>query len=71
MRELNSQEQAFISQTLAEIVDLAALIGTDASAISATAYMDHEHLAMLLATLSDRAAEASQWVAAMPHEHSA
>ncbi len=69
MCDLNPQEQAFISQTLAEIIDLSRQVGTDASAIAATAYMDHEHLAVLLATLSERAADASVWVAAKPHQH--
>jgi len=68
MCDLNPQEQAFITQTLAEIGELSSQVSTDASVIATTAYMDHEHLAVLLKTLSDRAADASAWVAAKPHE---
>jgi len=69
MCDLDAQDTESIVAALAEINALTEQVNIHAASISATAYMDHDALAAVLATLRDKAAAAQQWVANKPHEH--
>jgi hypothetical protein len=69
MCDLNQDETRSIVATLTEIGGLAEQVRIHASSIGETAYMDHEGLANVLATLRDRADAARQWVVDKPQQH--
>ncbi len=69
MCDLNPTESRHIVAALNEISGLAQQVGTHATSITETAYMDHEGLGELLAVLKDHAATAQQWVTQKPLQH--
>ncbi|MDI1463114.1 hypothetical protein QEZ54_19225 [Catellatospora sp. KI3] len=74
MCDLNEQETATVVEALTGIRALADRLGEHVTSITATNYMRHEELAVLLAELSAAAESAREWVAAKPlahagHEH--
>ncbi len=69
MCDLNSAETRHIVGALGAIDSLAEKVRTHSSSINETAYMDHEVLADLLATLRDSADAAQRWVEAKPQQH--
>jgi hypothetical protein len=69
MCDLNPTESRHIVATLNEISELAQKVGAHATSITETAYMDHEGLGEMLATLKERVATAHQWVTDKPLQH--
>ena len=69
MCDLNSEESREIITALNEISGLADQVRAHASAIWETAYMDHENLATVLATLKDRTEGAWRWATDKPQQH--
>jgi hypothetical protein len=69
MCDLNPVESRNIVAALNEISGLAQKVGTHATSITETDYMDHEGLGEVLAMLNERVASAHQWVTAKPLEH--
>lgn len=70
MCDLNLTETQHIVAALNEISGLAQQVGTHATSITETDYMDHEGLGEVLAALKDRVASAHQWVTEKPLQHS-
>lgn len=69
MCDLNSTESRHIVAALNEISGLAQKVGTHATSIIETDYMDHEGLGEVLAMLSERATTTHQWVTEKPLQH--
>jgi hypothetical protein len=69
MCTLDAAESKTIIDAIEEISVLASRASECAATIAATAYMDHEGLAEVLARLQERAAFAGQWVTDKPRQH--
>ena len=69
MCDLNPTESRHIVAALNEISGLAQQVGTHATSITETDYMDHEGLGEVLAMLNERVATTHQWVTARPLQH--
>lgn len=69
MCDLNLTESQHIVAALNEISGLAQQVGTHATSITETDYMDHEGLGEVLAMLKDQVATAHQWVTEKPLQH--
>ncbi|MGH3670442.1 MAG: hypothetical protein ACRDSH_07380 [Pseudonocardiaceae bacterium] len=69
MCDLNPTESRNIVAALNEISGLAQKVGTHATSITETAYMDHEGLSEVLAMLNERVTTTHQWVTAKPLQH--
>lgn len=69
MCDLTPQETHTLVEALADISALTDQTNMHARSITETAYMDHENLSALLASLRDKADTVRQRVAGKPHEH--
>lgn len=69
MCDLNPTESRNIVVALNEISELAKQVGTHATSITETDYMDHEGLGEVLAVLNQRVATAHKWVTDKPLQH--
>lgn len=69
MCDLNPAETRHIIAALNEISGLAQQVGTHATSITETDYMDHEGLGEVLAMLNERVATTYQWVTEKPLKH--
>jgi hypothetical protein len=69
MCDLNPTESGHIVAELHEISRLAQQVGTHATSITETHYMDHEGLGEVLASLKERVTTVHQWVKDKPLQH--